>query len=64
MAGPKLTVGNVEIIALLDTPMIFDFSMFFPKVESKQWEPWKQQYPAAFTDEGRFRTTASCYLLR
>ncbi len=36
MASAKLTVGNVEIACLLDTPMEFPWSLFFVRLEGKR----------------------------
>ena len=49
MAGPRLTVGNVEIVALLDTPMEFDWAMFFPN------NP-RSDFRASFRNHGVART--------
>ncbi|HEU4759667.1 MAG TPA: MBL fold metallo-hydrolase [Dehalococcoidia bacterium] len=63
MPSAKVTVGNVEIVSLLDTPMEFDWKMFFPKNDPSDFEPYRQQYPGSF-GEGKFRTYCHCYALR
>jgi len=63
MPGAKLNVGNVEIISLLDTPMEFDWKMFFPSNDLKDFDPYRDRYPDSY-GEGKFRTNAHCYALR
>lgn len=63
MAGPKVTVENVEIVSLLDTAMEFDWKMFFPNNDPKDFEPYRDTYPGSF-GEGKFRTYAHCYAIR
>lgn len=63
MAAPKVTVGSVEIISLLDTTMDFDWKMFFPNNDPKDFEPYRETYPGSFAD-GKFRTYAHCYAIR
>lgn len=64
MSEHSVRVGNAEIIALLDTPMAFPFSRFFPNLPPQELEPYKELYPKAFTPEGNFQTNASCYVVR
>lgn len=63
MAGPKVTVGNVEVVSLLDTPMEFDWGVFFPNNNPADFYPYRESYPGAF-GEGKFRTYSHCYALR
>jgi glyoxylase-like metal-dependent hydrolase (beta-lactamase superfamily II) len=63
MAVHKVTVGNVEIISLLDTPMEFPWAVFFPGKDPALFEPYRSLYPGSF-GEGRFRTHASTYAIR
>ncbi len=64
MAGHSVTVGNVEIVSLLDTPMEFDAAMFFPRNDRADFDPYKDQYPDAYGSDGKLRTYAQCYALR
>jgi glyoxylase-like metal-dependent hydrolase (beta-lactamase superfamily II) len=64
MASSKLTVGNVEIVALLDTVMDFPFAAFFPNVPAEAFEPYRQAYGGSWAPDGRFRTNAQCYAVR
>jgi len=63
MAGPKVTIGNVEIVSLLDTAMEFDWQMFFPNNSASDFEPYRDMYPGAY-GERKCRTYAHCYALR
>ena len=63
MAGPRLTVGKVEIVALLDTPMEFPWNLFFPNNSPSDFEPYRDRYPQSFGQTG-FQTNASCYAIR
>ena len=40
MAGAKLTVGNVEILALHDNQSALPLSMVFPNVATEAWTPY------------------------
>lgn len=64
MAGAKVTVGNVEIVSLLDTPMEFDWGMFFPRNDRTDFDPFRDRYPGSYAGDGKFRTYAHCYALR
>jgi glyoxylase-like metal-dependent hydrolase (beta-lactamase superfamily II) len=63
MAGSRLKVGSAEITWLLDTPMSFPWSAFFPAVPQSEFEPYRSEYPASYGD-GVFNTQASVYLVR
>ena len=64
MAGAKVTVGNVEIVSLLDTPMEFPWAAFFPNNSQQDFDPYKDRYPGSYASDGKFRTYAHCYALR
>ncbi|OGO52086.1 MAG: hypothetical protein A2148_09615 [Chloroflexi bacterium RBG_16_68_14] len=64
MASSKITVGNVEIVALLDAVMDFPFEAFFPSIPAQAFDPYKEAYGACWAPDGRFRTNAQCYALR
>ncbi|MBI4497730.1 MAG: MBL fold metallo-hydrolase [Chloroflexi bacterium] len=64
MADVRVTVGNVEIVALLDAVMIFPLERFFPSVPPEAWAPVISQYPNAFADTTRLRTNATGYVVR
>ena len=64
MASPRVTVGNVEIVALLDTPMEFDWAMFFPNNPRSDFDPYAEMYPQSHPASGKFGTNAQCYALR
>ncbi len=63
MAGPRVHVGNVEIVSLLDTVMQFDWKMFFPNNSPADFDPYRDKYPDSH-GEGKFQTYAHCYALR
>jgi len=63
MAGPKITVGNVEIISLVDMVMEIPWQIFFPQQGESDFEAYHDLYPGCF-GEGRFRTNAGCYAIR
>ncbi len=63
MAGPKVTVGNVEIVSLLDTPMEFPWEAFFPRNDRSDFDPYTDTYPGSYAGD-KFRTYAHCYALR
>jgi hypothetical protein len=50
MAEGKLTVGNVDILALTDGEGDFPFplSQLFPSVPAEAWTPFRQRYPELF----------------
>lgn len=61
MPGHKVTVGNVEIIWLVDTPMEFPWAVFGG--DPAAYEPYRSLYPSSFGDN-RFRTQANCFAIR
>lgn len=64
MAGAKLTVGNVEILALHDNESALPLSMTFPGVPAEGWTPYQQKYPEGFTGTDNLRIRFECYLVR
>lgn len=63
MLADQLTVGNVEIVPLLDVVMDFPWSYPFPDMSPADFEPYRDLYPGSFAD-GKFRTNAQCYAIR
>jgi glyoxylase-like metal-dependent hydrolase (beta-lactamase superfamily II) len=63
MTGPKITVGNVEIISLVDLPFELPWSMVFPGRERSEIEPYQAMYPVANGKTG-VQTQAGAYALR
>ncbi|MDO8616264.1 MAG: MBL fold metallo-hydrolase [Dehalococcoidia bacterium] len=63
MAPAKVSVGNAEIISLVDTPMEFPWNLFFPNNSPADFEPYRGRYPEAFGPAG-FHTNAVCYAIR
>jgi glyoxylase-like metal-dependent hydrolase (beta-lactamase superfamily II) len=64
MAGANVTVGNVEIVSLLDTAMEFPFEAFFPNNGPSDFDGYKGRYPDCYASDGKFRTYAHCYAMR
>jgi glyoxylase-like metal-dependent hydrolase (beta-lactamase superfamily II) len=66
MAANKLSVGNVEVLALTDH--VGDFPMplsqVFPTVPEDAWAPFRQRYPELFSGPETWRNHYGCYLLR
>lgn len=63
MAPTKVTVGNVEIVSVVDTPMEFPWPVFFPGKDPAIFEPYRGRYPQSF-GENKFQTQASCFVIR
>jgi glyoxylase-like metal-dependent hydrolase (beta-lactamase superfamily II) len=59
----KITVGNVEIVALVDLPFELPWSMVFPGRERSETEPYQAMYPASNGKNGA-QTQAGAYALR
>ena len=64
MAGAKLTVGNVEILALHDNEAALPLTMTFPEVPAEAWIPYQQRYPEGFSGTDNLRIHFECYLVR
>lgn len=64
MAGSKLTVGNVEILALHDNEAALPLTMTFPDVPAEAWTPYQQKYPEGFNGADNLRVHFECYLIR
>ncbi len=60
MPGNKLTIGNVEIVALSDGLLEFDLCNFFPDIPPDDWSP----YAGHLTEEHKVRFNLACYLVR
>ena len=63
MTGPKITVGNVEIIALVDMPFELPWAMMFPNRDQAEIEPYQKMYPRSNGKAG-FQTQAGAYAIR
>jgi glyoxylase-like metal-dependent hydrolase (beta-lactamase superfamily II) len=59
----KITIGNVEVIALVDLPFELPWSMIFPGREQAEVEPYQAMYPFASGKAG-LQTQAGAYALR
>ena len=59
----KVTVGNVEIVALLDADFGPPFAGAFPSIDADAWGPYKAQYPRSGSGDS-WQTNAQAYLLR
>src|SRR4030095_15514313 len=66
MAEGKLTVGNMDILALTDGEGDFPFplSQLFPSVPAEAWTPFAHRYPELFGGPDTWRNHYGCYLLR
>ena len=63
MATPKITVGNVEIIALVDMPFELPWAMMFPGRSQAELDPYQKMYPFANGKVG-LQTQAGAYVIR
>ena len=66
MPEARITVGNVEIVALTDLEVDFPYplSQLFPSVSAADWQPFQQRYAAAFSGPDTWHNHFGCYLLR
>jgi chaperonin GroES len=69
MPADRLSVGNVEVLALTDQgPVDYDpfplLNQLFPNVSLEAWSPYQQRYPEVFGGPNIWRTHYGCYLLR
>lgn len=63
MSTQKITVGNVEIISVVDVPFQAPFSIFYPDRTAEELAPYKEMYPASSSGD-MFKTQAATYALR
>jgi glyoxylase-like metal-dependent hydrolase (beta-lactamase superfamily II) len=69
MPESRLSVGNVEVLALTDQGAV-DYDPFpllnqlFPDVPLEGWTPYQQRYPEVFDGPNIWRSHYGCYLLR
>ena len=64
MPEGRLTVGNVEILALNDNDSALPLNQTFPDVPFEAWAPYQQRYPEGFDGTDNIRIHFECYLLR
>ena len=64
MPGNKLTIGNVEILALADNEASLPLSDLFPDVPAEAWAPYQQRYPESFDGTENGHAHFDCYLIR
>jgi len=63
MTSPKINVGNVEIISLVDMSIEFPWPVIFPGIEQSEFDVYRELYPQSFGD-ARFATQCGAYALR
>jgi glyoxylase-like metal-dependent hydrolase (beta-lactamase superfamily II) len=63
MASPKISVGNVEIISLVDMSIEFPWPVIFPGIPQSEFDVYRELYPQSF-GETRFATQCGAYALR
>jgi glyoxylase-like metal-dependent hydrolase (beta-lactamase superfamily II) len=63
MSVDRIQVGNVEIIAVEDTPFQFPWQIPFPSVDYAEFEKYKDLYPDSYGN-GTMITHAGTYVLR
>ncbi len=65
MSSFKMTVGNVEIVALSDMNIAFPTRLgeMWPKVPLDAWHTYMERYPDTFEGD-RIRLEIGCYLVR
>ncbi|HAE84360.1 MAG TPA: hypothetical protein DCK85_13305 [Ktedonobacter sp.] len=61
-----LTIGDVEIIALIDgaAGLLLKLGEVFPTIRPEQWEDFYRRYPRAFADTATWHIYYNCYLVR
>jgi glyoxylase-like metal-dependent hydrolase (beta-lactamase superfamily II) len=64
MPQTKLTIGNVEILALHDHEAAMPLEALFPAVPAGDWEPYLRRYPEGFVGGDSLRLHFECYLIR
>lgn len=66
MSAGRLTVGEVEVLALSDATVNYPWTLdeLFPNVPATAWQPYRDRYPAAFGNHRSYRSNYGCYLLR
>ena len=64
MPQSKLSVGNVEILALHDGEAVMPLDQTFPNVPADDWSPYQQRYPEAFNGTDNLSAHFDCYLIR
>ena len=68
MPESKLSIGNVEILALTDQQVVdlsaFPLDQLFPGVPAEAWAPYQQRYPEVFNGPDVWRNHDGCCLLR
>jgi glyoxylase-like metal-dependent hydrolase (beta-lactamase superfamily II) len=60
----SVTVGNVEVVSLLDMAFAFPLAGAFPSIEAEAWAPYRELYPEMFGSGEEFASNAQCYALR
>ena len=67
MATSKLSVGNVEVLALTDMEgrdFPVPLSQVFPGVSAEAWAPFRERYPEMFNGPDSWRMCIDCYIIR
>ena len=65
MGSYKMTVGNVEIVAVTDMNLVFPLTTqeVWPEVPMEAWAPYQKQYPDTFEGDC-MRIEIGCYVVR
>jgi glyoxylase-like metal-dependent hydrolase (beta-lactamase superfamily II) len=64
--GPRIKVGDVEVVCLSDATVDYPWPLaeLFPGVPDEAWEPFRARYPAAFGAPAVWRSWYRCFLIR
>lgn len=65
MAEGRLSIGNVEVLALSDAVVDYPWPLteIYPSVPLEAWAPYRERYPGAFGGENVYRSDYGCYLV-
>ena len=64
MPESRLSVGNVEILALHDNQSALPLNQTFPGVPAEAWAPYQRRYPDGFSGTDNLRVHFESYLIR
>jgi glyoxylase-like metal-dependent hydrolase (beta-lactamase superfamily II) len=64
MPRSRISIGNVEIVALHDAEAALPLELTFPNVSQADWSPYQERYPEAFNGPENMRVHVDCFLIR
>ena len=60
----SVTIGNVEVLPVVDAQIAGSLDFMFPQVPAEHWEPWRQNFAHYFNPNGNLLLNIGTFVVR